>query len=258
MLLAGAAIGATSIGGVLVVPALAAVAGLPVTEAIAASSFGFVLTGLLGWHALRDAPGSSMAAVWPLHVAALVGAVGGALLVHAVSPDAVRLWVALLAIGSGIYALASSRSADVAPRPRPRGAALAAIGAAVGCGSALSGTGGPVLLLPVFLLLGVPTALAVATAQAIQLPIALASSAAHLATGRLDVAMGLVVGIALIAGAWVGLRLARRVSALTLRRCTAVGADRDRPLFWIDLKDFAMTTLDSLQAQDAAARARVA
>jgi len=223
VLLAGAAIGATSIGGVLVVPALAGVAGLPVADAIVASSFGFVLTGMLGWRGRRDAKASSLASLWPLHAAALAGAVGGALLVHAVSPTAVRLWVALLALGSGIYSLASSRSAEIAPRPCPRGATLAVIGAAVGCGSALSGTGGPVLLLPVFLVLGLPTAMAVATAQAIQLPIALASSSAHFAAGRLDLTMGLVVGTALVAGAWAGLRLARHASALTLRRCAAIG-----------------------------------
>jgi uncharacterized membrane protein YfcA len=223
VLLAGAAIGATSIGGVLVVPALAGVAGLPVGEAIAASSFGFVLTGLLGWRERSSGQTGTFAKLWPLHAAALAGAAGGALLVHIVSPGAVRLWVALIALGSGLYALAASRSADLTPRPCPRGATLAAIGAAVGCGSALSGTGGPVLLLPVFLLLGVPTAIAVATAQAIQLPIALASSATHFAAGRLDVAMGLIVGVALIAGAWAGLRLARGASTLVLRRCTAIG-----------------------------------
>jgi len=223
VLLAGAAIGATSIGGVLVVPALAGVAGLPVADAIAASSFGFVLTGLLGWRGRGESQSNALASLWPLHAAALAGAAGGALLVHAVSPGAVRLWVALLALGSGFYSLASSRSAEIAPRPCPRGATLAAIGAAVGCGSALSGTGGPVLLLPVFLLLGLPTAMAVATAQAIQLPIAIAASTTHFAAGRLDIGMGLVVGIALVAGAWAALRLARRASALTLRRCAALG-----------------------------------
>ena len=43
--LAGAAIGATSIGGVLVVPALSSLLGVPLPEAIAASSLAFLVTG---------------------------------------------------------------------------------------------------------------------------------------------------------------------------------------------------------------------
>lgn len=223
VLLAGAAIGATSIGGVLVVPALAGLAGVPVGEAIAATSAAFLLTGLLGWRGRGPAQAREALRMWPLHLAALGGAAAGAALVHVIPPGAVRLWVALLALGSGLYALLARGSPDASARPAPRGAALVAIGAAVGCGSALSGTGGPVILLPVFMLLGLPTIAAVATAQAIQLPIAVAASAAHLAAGRLDLRLALVIGIALAVGAWAGLRLSHRTNAHLLRRCTALG-----------------------------------
>ena len=157
VLLAGAAIGATAIGGVLVVPALAGVAGVPIGEAIAASSFGFLLTGLLGWRRGGSAPSEALARMWPLHAAALAGAAGGALLVHAVSPGCGA------AVGGGARArLGHSCAGRRRGAPSRRcanlraAAALAALGVAVGCGSALSGTGGPVLLLPVFMLLGLP------------------------------------------------------------------------------------------------------
>ncbi len=220
VLLAGAAIGATAIGGVLVVPALTGVAGLPVGAAIAASSFGFLLTGLLGWRGAALAQGA--ARWWPLHVAALAGAASGALLVHQVAPAAVRLWVAVLAVGSGLYTLWAMRHAEPPPRALPGTAALLLVGAAVGCGSALSGTGGPVLLLPVLMLLGLPTLPSVLAAQAVQLPIALAATGTHALAGRLDWTLGAAVGAALLLGAWAGRRLARRVDARRLRRLTAL------------------------------------
>lgn len=221
--IAGAAIGATSIGGVLAVPALAGVAGVPVTAAIAASSFGFLMTGLYGWHARARPQADAAPAAWPLHLAALGGAAAGALLVHHVPSSLVRGWVAVLTIGSGLHALVTARrAAGGAARPWPRAPGLMALGAAVGCGSALSGTGGPVLLLPVLLLLGLPTAASVAVAQAVQLPIALAASATHLAAGRLDLQLALAVGVLLLAGAWAGRQLAGRADPATLRRLTAL------------------------------------
>lgn len=223
VLVAGAAIGATAIGGVLVVPALAGVAGVPVGSAIAAASAGFLLTGLFGWRAQRAAGlGDAARRWWPLHAAALCGAAAGALAVHAVSPGAVRLWVAALAAGSGLYTLATLRRLAAAGRDGLPPPALALVGALVGAGSALSGTGGPVLLLPVLLLLGLPTVASVAAAQVVQLPIALAATATHAAAGRLDLRLGLVVGLALLAGAWAGQRLARRADPLRLRAATAL------------------------------------
>ena len=96
------------------------------------------------------------------------------------------------------------------------------IGALVGIGSALSGTGGPVLLLPILLLYGLPAVAAVATALAIQLPIALAASATHVVAGTLDLGLGASVGVVLIAGAWIGHRLAARADAITLRHGVAL------------------------------------
>ncbi len=226
VLLAGAAIGATAIGGVLAVPALTGVAGLPVGTAIAASSFGFLLTGLFGWRSRLPAGAATAAAapLWPLHLAALGGATAGVVLLPQVPAGWIRGWVALLTVGSGAQAfVAGLRPArQQAERGWPRGIGLTLIGAAVGCGSALSGTGGPVLLLPVLMLLGLPTLPAIAAAQAIQLPIALAATAMHLAAGRLELRLAAGVGLLLLAGAWAGRRLARHADPLTLRRWTAL------------------------------------
>lgn len=227
ILLAGVAIGATSIGGVLVVPVLSALGGVPVPQAIAAASLAFLPTGLLGWWGVRRGPPDGgaprPASQWPLHMTALIGALAGAAAVHTVPADVVRAGIALLAAASGFHGLYGGFHPQTA---WPRGAAVrgmpgpgfqSGLGLAVGFGSATSGTGGPVLLLPLLTLCRVPAAPAVTAAMAVQLPVAVAASAAHLVAGHLPLALGIQTGATLLAGAWAGRRLARRLPARTLR-----------------------------------------
>lgn len=220
--LAGAAIGATSIGGVLVVPALTSLLGVPLPEAIAASSLAFLVTGAYALtgnasgalaHLRRDAP---------LMLAALLGAAGGAALTAWAPGDAVRAWIGLLALASGAHALWRLRHPDTrADHPWPGATGQFALGLGVGLGSALSGTGGPVMLLPILMLLRRPLSRAIVAAQVIQLPIALASSATHALSGRLDWRLGAAIAVALLLGAWAGRRLARRANPRPLQAATA-------------------------------------
>jgi uncharacterized protein len=220
--LAGAAIGATSIGGVLVVPALTALLRVPLPEAIAASSLAFLVTGAYALtgnasgalaHLRRDAP---------LMLAALLGAGAGAALTAWAPGDAVRGWIGLLALGSGAHALWRLHRPDPrADRPWPGLGGQVALGLAVGLGSALSGTGGPVMLLPLLMLMRRPLSRAIVAAQVVQLPIAIASSATHALAGRLDWRLGAAIAIALLLGAWAGRRLARRANPRPLQAATA-------------------------------------
>lgn len=225
VLLAGLAIGATSIGGVLLVPALTAVAGLPLPAAIAATSVAFLMTGLWTLQLLARQRAAWPPALLPLVAAALVGAVIGASLVPQVPARWVQGWIGALALASGIYGWFTAGRVAVGHRRWPGAAANAALGLLVGAGSALSGTGGPVLLLPLLLLAGLPAAPAVLAALAVQVPIALASVVTHVALGTLGAAqwpLGLAVGALLVAGASLGAVLARRASPAGLRRGTAL------------------------------------
>ncbi|NOV24254.1 sulfite exporter TauE/SafE family protein [Cupriavidus necator] len=216
---AGVAIGATSIGGVLVVPVLSGVAGVPLAQAVAASSLAFLPAGLLGWRLSR---GHGGATPWALHAAALPGAGCGALLVHVVPAAGAQLWLAGLAAASGLYGLASVATTQ-GERPLPGTATLAVLGFAVGIGSALSGTGGPVLLLPLLLLLRTATGPALAAALAVQLPVALAATAAHWLSGDLPLALGLRTGALVTGGALLGSFLAPRLPARALRAGASLG-----------------------------------
>jgi uncharacterized membrane protein YfcA len=220
--LAGAAIGATSIGGVLVVPALTTLLGVPLPEAIAASSLAFLVTGAYALtgnasgalaHLRRDAP---------LMLTALLGAGAGAALTAWAPGEAVRGWIGLLALASGAHALWRLHRPDPrADHPWPGLGGQIALGLGVGLGSALSGTGGPVMLLPMLMLLRRPLSRAIVAAQVIQLPIAIAASGAHALAGRLDWRLGATIAVALLLGAWAGRRLARRANPRPLQAATA-------------------------------------
>lgn len=101
-------------------------------------------------------------------------------------------------------------------------AALVAVGAFVGFGSALTGTGGPVLLVPVLLTLGVAPLRAVAVSQAVQLPVVVAGSVGYLQTGLVDVRLGTALGCLAALGVAAGAVVATRIPAEGLRRIVAL------------------------------------
>jgi len=221
VLLSGLAIGAVAIGGVLVVPALTEAAAVPLDRAIAAAMAGFAFTGVAALASGRARADAPVGGAWTLNLAALGGAILGAGAVAIVPESAIRLLIGAIAIVSGVHALAPGPARERSAVPG--GPVLAAIGAVVGCGSALSGTGGPVLLLPILLLLGFPVRGGIALAQMIQLPIALSATAVNAVQGRLDLGLAAAVGGLLVLGSLAGLWLGPRAATATLKRIVALG-----------------------------------
>jgi uncharacterized membrane protein YfcA len=201
------------------VPALAQLGGVPVPQAIAASALAFALPGVAAlWWLWRD--GSWQWRWAALLAGAVPAAVLGALAVHRLDARWLFAAVALLALFSGVRGL--RRSTAGAQRPAPSTGALAGLGAAVGAGSALTGTGGPVLLVPALMLWRQPVTMTVALAQAIQLPLALCAAGAHAAAGALDVPFALLLGAVLLAGSLAGRVLARRLPVHGLQLLVSV------------------------------------
>lgn len=219
ILMAGLAIGATGIGGILVVPVLTAFAGHSVLESVAASSCAFLFTGIVAFWRQR---GSAASIPWAVYGATLVGAVVGALLTQWLPVAVLRGAVAVLAIVSGVHAWATLM-ASRPERSLPPTPVLATLGLIVGVGSAVSGTGGPVLMLPLLMLLGVPLRGAIVLAQGVQLPVAIAASGVHAVAGRLDIRLALGLGLLLMIGSWLGYRLAEVVPSVALKRVVALG-----------------------------------
>ena len=98
-----------------------------------------------------------------------------------------------------------------------------AVGLVVGAGSALTGTSGPVILLPILLSLGWPTLEALGSAQAVQAPLAAAATLAFLLQGGvLNWPLGCALAAGLVPGVLGGAAAAHRLPVGRLRLGVAV------------------------------------
>jgi uncharacterized membrane protein YfcA len=220
-LVIGALIGSIGIGGVLLTPWLTQVIGLPVRDAIVISSFAFIFTGLVALAILlRSAPGGAVR--WPLVSAVVPGAWIGAWALSVI-PGEIALWLlAVLTIGIGAKSV-MGRAAASAGAAAPAGFRPGLLtGAITGFASALTGTGGPMVMVPLLLWLGAPMRPAILMAQAVQLPVALSASAGNLYFAGVDILSGSAIGLMLVPGALLGHRLGSLLPLPILARLVGV------------------------------------
>ena len=222
-LLVGLCIGAVGVGGVLLVPLLTLAFGVDIRVAIASCLFAYIFTGLAGaWLYARRGSIAWRPAAW-LCLGAMPGAFAGASAVQAAPAWLLKSLIALLMVGAGLNALRRSpvRRGGGRPAALRSAPALAALGGAVGFGSALTGTGGPVMLVPLLLALGMPALAAVGLGQAMQVPVSLLATARNLPAGDLDAALGALLAASLTAGTVAGARLAHAMPGEHLARSVA-------------------------------------
>lgn len=219
VLLAGWLIGATSIGGVLVVPALVGLQGLPAAQAIAASALAFAVPGLLALFWARPDTADTGALPLPALLAGVVpGALLGAVLVHQLRAPWLLGAVGALALASGLRGLRPPSVAGAATPLRLGAWSTTALGLVVGLGSGLTGTGGPVLLVPLLLALRQPLLSCVLAGQLVQLPVALAAALGHWQAGSLDLRLAALLGALLLVGSMAGQWSGRRLATHHLQR----------------------------------------
>lgn len=216
-LVTGALIGTVGIGGVLLVPALVVIGGLTVHEATPIATLSFLFAGIAGTAAYARQGRIDWATTKWLLIGAIPGAVAGAATNVALSATAITIVIAAM-LGAAAFQAFRDRPVESDSGRHSLGvAALFAIGVVVGFGSTLSGTGGPVLLIPIMLLAGAVVGVAVSSSQPIQIPIAVFGAASFLAYGALDwqlaIALGVVQGVGVVGGA----RVSGRLPTTTLR-----------------------------------------
>ena len=220
--LAGLLIGAVGIGGVILVPALVYFGGVPIHAAIAGAMMSYLLTGLVGTLVYARAKSIRWNMVGWLWVGAMPAALGGALAANVASPAILEILIGLLTLSSGLQALFSSADVKMPEATSVSNPALGCIGAVTGFLSALSGTGGPLILVPILLYLELPVLTAVGLSQVIQLPIALLATAGNLGYGSLDTVLGGLLALGLAFGTWGGATIAHAVPRATLRRMVSL------------------------------------
>jgi uncharacterized protein len=212
----GLMIGCIGIGGVILVPALVFLAGITIQMAIPAAMMSFILSGLVA--TIVFAQNKSIhwgMAIW-LCIGGTPAAFAGAWAVSVFDPRLLEACLGLLTFLSGINSLrtqqtATAHSANVSNK------ILLTVGAVTGFLSSVTGTGGPLVLVPILISMGVPVLTAVGLSQAIQLPVAIAATFGNVLYGKLDLTLGGILAASLTVGAWYGAKLAHVVPRAILR-----------------------------------------
>lgn len=216
-LILGTAIGATGIGGVLLVPILTLALGIDVRRAIAVTLLSYLpscMVAVVLYGRRGSIPWREAALLW---LAALPAAWAGA---HAASRAPATLLeaaIGVLLLAGGVYALRPPRiitTQRVALAPMT----LIGLGGGTGFVAAMTGAGGAFMLLPILLLLDVPVLLAIGLGQAIALPIAGLASAVNIAAGLVDLRLAAFLSVALALGIAIGTPIAHALPQLLLRR----------------------------------------
>ncbi|MDD2967721.1 MAG: sulfite exporter TauE/SafE family protein [Desulfovibrionaceae bacterium] len=218
--LVGALIGTVGVGGILLIPALSAFAGLDTHQAMATALFSFIFTGILGTWLYQRHGSIDWHITLPVCAGGLVAGYFGSLANAYTSPTMLNILLSGVIIFAGIYALFPAKSRPI--RTSASLPVLFAIGAAVGFGSGLTGVGGPVLSVPLMVILGFHPLTSIATSQVIQIAAACSGSLGNMGHGFIHFQTALwVTGLELI-GVFAGVRLAHAIPASTLKKIVSV------------------------------------
>ncbi|MCY3770054.1 MAG: sulfite exporter TauE/SafE family protein [Gammaproteobacteria bacterium] len=216
VLVVGILIGSVGVGGVLLVPALAFLGGESVHAAISACMLAYLFPGAVAAMVFTRQGSMNWKLAVPLCASALPGAYLGAYLLPLFPSVALEFAIACLVLICGMHALRGSHGTPL-PNP-PTASSLSVFGFITGMGSSLTGTGGPVLLIPILLWRRVPVLTTIGLSQAIQIPIALTATAGNLVHGEVNLNLGLAIGVVLAGGAFIGAKAAHRVPSTLLKK----------------------------------------
>ncbi len=216
-LLAGFLIGSFGVGGVIVAPALTYIAHVDIQLAVAAALMGFALSGVVGTLQYGRKGSIQWSSAWILVVAAVPATIAGSLVMQRTSPLVLKSLVGLAVLSTGVQILIGQRPEQEARAGRLPARHLVIIGAITAFGSVLTGTGGPLLLIPMLVWLHQPVLTAIGLSQVIQLPISLAATATNMVAGAVDFWLGAILAFAMAVGCWFGASVAHQLSEKWLR-----------------------------------------
>ena len=220
VLIVGVLIGGVGIGGVLLVPALKYLGGIPLHLAIPACMAAYIVTGLIGAFIYARHGTINWSLAFKVCLGALPGAYLGAFLLPYLPTLVLESTIGLLILLSGIYALRSE--SNVAKTSQSTGGIeMISVGMITGIGSSLTGTGGPLLLIPILMWRKVPVLTAIGLSQAIQVPISLMATLGNLIHAEVDFSLAVTLALVLAVGALLGAKTAHLVPVNVMKKMVA-------------------------------------
>jgi uncharacterized membrane protein YfcA len=222
-ILVGVSLGMLGGGGsILTVPILTYVVGMAAKDAITASLFVVGVTSSVGAIVHARAGRVRWRSGLVFGAAGMAGAFSGGALSAFLPGRVLMVLFGLMMSATAIAMLRRRRSAPPAACEPATGPALVH-GFAVGSVTGLVGAGGGFVVVPALCLLGgLPIEIAVGTSLLVIAMNAFAGLASHLGYVDIDWGITLAVTAAAVAGSFVGIRFAERVSPATLRRAFGI------------------------------------
>jgi uncharacterized membrane protein YfcA len=217
-------IGTVGVGGVLLIPALVWLGGLPIHQATATALFSFLFTGIAGTWLFERRGSIDWNITRPVLAGALVFSYLGARVNAMVNADALTLIIALIIVFAGAYILLPSQREPARyrdGRSGPQQSLLLVVGALAGFGSGLSGAGGPVFSVPMMLALGFAPLATIGASQVLQIVAALFGTLGNLQFGAVDFFVAAWITLFELMGVLLGARAAHAASVTVLRRTAA-------------------------------------
>lgn len=219
--LSGLMIGCIGIGGVILVPALVFLGGIPIQVGIPAAMFAYILSGAVATLVFAKHKSIRWDMAGLLCAGATPTAFAGAWAVSVVNPRWLEIGLGLLTFLSGLNALRTPH-AEHKPRHTVSGKTMFGIGTFTGFLSSVSGTGGPLVLVPILVAASMPVLTAVGLSQVIQVPIAIAATVGNVLYGTMDIMLAGILAVSLTIGSWYGAKLAHAVPRKSLQRIVSV------------------------------------
>ncbi len=213
--------GATSIGGILLIPAIQYGTGMPLSLASGTALCSFFFTAAVGTflHLRRGNLKRDM--VVPQCIGALLFSCFGALTKHVVGDVALNAILAVLIIVSGAAALRQPHPVSSMATERGRFRYLLFVGSFVGFMAGLTGMGGPVLSVPMMIVMGFSPLATVAAAQPFQMFACLSGSVGNMILDQINWKIALLSVILQSIGVWAGIRAASRLNTSLLKKAIA-------------------------------------
>ena len=221
-LLAGLLIGAAGIGGVILVPLLVYFAGVDIHTSIAAAVAAFSVSGIVGTVVYSQRGTIQWIDFMSISIGAVPGAFIGAYALPKINGQLLTFFIAIALLVSAVRQIRSNKMVDVdRPFREVSKHQMALVGLVTGFFSVLSGTGGPLVLLPLLTWLSVPLVMAIGLSQAIQLPIAIFATVGNEANNLVNWDLALFLAIGLAIGSFIGAKLSKRLPVEHIRALVA-------------------------------------
>lgn len=217
--------GCTSIGGILLLPVLAACSGIGLHATMATCLFSFMFSAALGTWLHHRNGAIDWGVTLPICLGAILFGSLGAFVKEYLGDSSLGILLAVLIILAGLNTLFPFRgnTLTITSLPlRKQNVVLFVLGAFVSFVAGLTGAGGPVLSVPLMIIMGYSPLLSVAVAQPFQVIAAASGSVGNMVLGSIDYVLAFWTTIAQLIGIVAGVMLAQRLNTTTLKKLVAL------------------------------------